>query len=80
MKLLRIAEVKSRLGFRSDASVFQQMADGVLPPSISIGGRAKAWLDTEIDAIIVARVLGKDDDALREIVKSIVEKRAALVA
>jgi len=67
--------VKNRLG-KSTTALYQDMADGLFPRPIRIGLRAVAWLDHEIDAVIAARVAGKSQEQIKELVRRLVADRA----
>ncbi len=68
MDILRITEVKQRRGFRADASVYNEIRDGLFTAGVAISQRAKGWPDYEVDAINAARVAGKSNDELRQLV------------
>jgi prophage regulatory protein len=78
MKLIRLPDVKEKFGFRSDSSVFAGIKDGILPPGIAISAKSKAWPDFEIDEILVARIAGKTDIDIKQIVTTQIEKRKSL--
>ena len=71
----RLPEVKSQLGHRADASVYNAVRSGLLTPGISIGARAKAWPDYEIRALIEARVAGFTHSALKKLVSDLIQAR-----
>lgn len=58
MRLLRLAEVKNRVGY-GRASIYRLIAAGQFPRPHSLGARAVAWLESDIDAWIEARVNGQ---------------------
>ena len=76
--ILRLPEVKRVLGHRADASVYNAIRAGLFTAGVAIGQRARGWPDYEIDAINAARVAGKSDDEIRELVKALHAKRTAL--
>jgi prophage regulatory protein len=78
MQILRMPAVKGRSGHRSDASIYNAIRDGLFPIGVSIGQRAKGWPDYEVDAIITARIAGKSDAEIRELVKLLHTKRTEL--
>lgn len=78
MLILRLPEVKRVLGHRADASVYNAIRAGLFTAGVAIGQRARGWPDYEIDAINAARVAGKSDDEIRELVKALHAKRTAL--
>jgi len=78
MLILRLPTVKGKMGHRADASVYNAIRAGLMTTGVAIGQRAKGWPDYEVDAINAARVAGKSDDEIRELVKSLHAKRAEL--
>jgi prophage regulatory protein len=78
MHILRLPMVKAKAGHRSDASIYNAIRDGLFTTGVAIGQRAKGWPDYEVDAIITARVAGKSDDQIRELVKALHAKRTEL--
>ena len=78
MQVLRMPAVKGRAGHRSDASIYNAIRDGLFTTGVAIGQRAKGWPDYEVDAIIRARIGGKTDAQIRELVKVLHAKRTEL--
>jgi len=78
MIILRLPDVKKIFGHRADASVYNWIRDGLCTNGIAIGQRAKGWPDYEMQAIANARVAGKSDVEIREIVKKLHIDRADL--
>lgn len=64
------------MGWRSDASPYNAIRDGLFTTGVAIGQRAKGWPDYEVKAIAAARIAGKSDDEVRELVKALHAKRA----
>lgn len=54
-RLLRLAEVRSRIPY-SRSTIYQLIAQSKFPKPIGLGGRAVAWLESDIDGWITARV------------------------
>jgi prophage regulatory protein len=75
---LRLPEVKRVLGHRADASVYNAIRVGLFTNGVAIGQRAKGWPDYEVDAINAARVAGKSESEIRELVKILHAKRSEL--
>ncbi len=46
--ILRLPTVKARTGL-SRSTIYLRIAEGRFPTSISLGGRAVGWLESEID-------------------------------
>lgn len=78
MVILRLPEVKRVLGHRADASVYNAIRVGLFTNGVAIGQRAKGWPDNEVDAINAARVAGKSESEIRELVKALHAKRSEL--
>jgi prophage regulatory protein len=75
MLILRLPEVKRVVGHRADASVYNAIRDGLFTKGVAIGQRAKGWPDYEVKAIAAARIAGKTDTEIRELVKVLHAKR-----
>lgn len=54
-KLLRLADVRARVPY-SRSTIYQLIAQGKFPKPVSIGARAVAWIESDIDAWIAARI------------------------
>ena len=54
-KLLRLADVRDRVPY-SRSTIYQLIAQGKFPKPINLGARAVAWLESDIDAWIEARI------------------------
>ena len=80
MQILRMSSVKAKAGHRSDASIYNAIREGLWTNGVAIGKRAKGWPDYEVDAINAARIAGKSDAEIRDLVKVLHAKRKELVA
>jgi prophage regulatory protein len=78
MLILRLPEVKRVLGHRADASVYNAIRAGLFTTGVAIGQRAKGWPDYETQAIAAARVEGKSEEEIRELVKVLHAQRSEL--
>jgi prophage regulatory protein len=47
-RLLRLVEVRTRIPY-SRSTIYQLIAQSKFPKPISLGGRAVAWLESDID-------------------------------
>jgi len=54
-KFLRLAEVRNRVPY-SRSTIYQLVTQGRFPKPINLGARAVAWLESDIDEWIAARV------------------------
>ena len=61
----------------SRAAVYAYVGKGLLPKAVKIGERASAWPETEIAAVNAARIAGKSDEEIRELVSSLERQRRA---
>lgn len=74
IEILRLKRLSERYG-SPRSTTYRNMAKGVWPPPISLGGRAVGWLRREIDAVVAARIAGKSDDDIRALVTRLVAAR-----
>ena len=78
MQLLRLPSVKKETGHRADASIYNAIRDGLFTRGVAIGQRSRAWPLHEVHAINSARIAGKSDAEIRELVNTLHAKRIAL--
>lgn len=77
MSILRMQSVKAETGHASHASVYTAIHDGLFTVPVPIGQRAVGWPDTEVKAINAARIAGKSDDQIRDLVSKLHDARMA---
>lgn len=58
MRFLRLTEVRNRVPF-GRATIYRKISLGEFPRPHSLGSRAVAWLESDIDSWIEARVNGQ---------------------
>ena len=75
IQLLRNPAVRDRVGL-SRSEIHRLVSLGKFPPSIALGDRIRAWDSNEIDAWIQARIAGKADDEIRELITRLVQARS----
>ncbi len=80
MSILRMPAVKAETGHRSHASIYNAIKVGLFPKPVPIGQRSVGWPDTEVYAINAARIAGKTDAEIRELVVDLHAKRIEWVA
>ena len=73
-KLIRFSDLKISFP-KCRSALYEDQKDGLLPPAIHIGERAVAWVEEEIEAVKAARIAGKSDEYIRQLVKSLVAGR-----
>ena len=76
--ILRIPQVTARTGHRSHTSIYEAIRAGLFTTGVAIGQRARGWPEDEVDAINAARVAGRSDEQIRELVKRLHAKRSEL--
>jgi prophage regulatory protein len=77
MSILRMSAVKAETGHASHASVYTAIHEGLFTVPVPIGQRAVGWPDHEVKAINAARIAGKSDDQIRELVAKLHTARMA---
>ncbi len=61
MKLLGYGDLKTQKGITySDTQLWRLVKDGLFPKPIKIGGGRNAWLESEVDGYIKARIADRD--------------------
>ena len=80
MNIWRIETCKAVTGYRSTASIYNYIRDGLWPKAVNIGRRSVGWPSDEIIAINAARVAGQTDDYIRELVKRLHAKRSERIS
>jgi prophage regulatory protein len=80
MAIWRIRTCKAEAGYRSNASIYNLIREGLWTKPVLIGRRSVGWPDDEVRALNAARIAGKNDDEIRELVNRLHSKRAALLA
>lgn len=66
--ILRLPQVLKARG-RSKTSHYSDIENGVFTHGVAIGGRAVGWPEHEVEAINAARIAGKNEDDIRELVR-----------
>lgn len=75
LRLEKIAETSKRCG-DPVATLYWRIKNGDFVPTVKQGERAAAFVSSEVDAIILARIMGATPDVIREIVRALVAKRS----
>lgn len=76
-RLIRVEPARDKTG-DARSTFYAKVKDGLMPPPIRLGGersRSVAWVEREIDAVIAARVAGKSDDEVRDLIRDLVAAR-----
>ncbi len=78
MSIWRLPAVKAEMGHRSDASIYNAIRAGLFTTGVAIGQRSRGWPSDEVQAINGARIAGKTEPEIRELVKRLLAKRSEL--
>lgn len=73
--LLRIQRVLTDKYPLSRSSLYLDISRGTFVPPISLGGRAVAWRENEVDAVIAARTAALSDVEVSDMIKRLVAAR-----
>ncbi len=65
--ILRLPAIKSSTGL-SRSTIYLRIAQGVFPKPVSLGGRAVGWPASEVAALNAARISGKSNSEIRDLV------------
>lgn len=79
MSILRMPAVKAETGHRSHASIYNSIKAGLFTTPVQIGQRSVGWPSQEVAAINAARIAGKSETEIKELVNRLHAKRTELV-
>lgn len=79
MAIWRIETCKAEAGYRSSASIYNLIRAGLWTKPVLIGPRSVGWPDDEVRGLCAARIAGKTDSEIRELVNRLHSKRAELL-
>lgn len=78
MSILRMPAVKAETGHRSHASIYSAIKAGLFTTGVAIGQRSVGWPSEEVQAINAARIAGKSEAEIRELVNRLHARRTGL--
>ena len=78
MSILRMPAVKAETGHRSHASIYNAIRAGLFTKPVQIGQRAVGWPASEVQAINQARIAGRSESEIRELVNTLHASRSLL--
>lgn len=70
----RLPSVKAESGL-SRSTLYLRIAQGLWTKPVSLGGRSVGWPAREINKLNAARIAGKTNDEVRELVKKLEAER-----
>jgi prophage regulatory protein len=74
LTILRCNQVKDRTGL-SRSTIYLRIQEGTFPKPVNLGARAVGWPSPEVSAINAARIAGKSDEEIRDLVTKLVAAR-----
>jgi prophage regulatory protein len=77
MRLLRLPDACAVTGYRRSA-LYEQIKRGLLPRPVSLTAKSVAWPEDELIAVNRARIAGKPDAEIRELVAQLEAQRKAV--
>lgn len=79
LKFIRKPEVAIMTAMPKSTLEFN-VTKGLFVPPINIGARAVAWIESEVQQLMVARARGFTDNQVKALVKKIVADRKSITA
>ena len=75
--ILRLPSVKTSTGL-SRSTIYLRIAQGEFPKPVSLGGRAVGWPASEVAALNAARIAGKSNAEIHDLVVKLEAARKAV--
>jgi prophage regulatory protein len=76
--ILRIPAARAQSGY-SRSTIYLRIAQGLWTKPVRLGQRAVGWPSNEIEALNAARISGKSDPQIRDLVETLHKKRQELM-
>lgn len=80
MAIWRIDTCKAEAGYRSNASIYNLIREGLWTKPVLIGLRSVGWPDEEVRALCAARIAGMSDGDIRDLVAHLHTRRTDTLA
>ena len=77
-KLIKLPDVEALSGLRC-SKIYGSIRAKTFPPPVKLTARSSAWVEDEILTLNAARIAGKSDAEIREIVANLVIARAQIL-
>jgi prophage regulatory protein len=74
LEMLRMKDVTKKTGYPK-GSIYQKIGEGLFTRPVPMGARTAAWPKHEVETILQARIAGANDEAIRKLVKELMNKR-----
>jgi prophage regulatory protein len=79
LQIIRKPEALYMLGI-SKSNFHNKINNGLLPPGITLGPNSTGYFKHELTTVLVAMAINKNQEELKEIVKTLVRQRQQLVS
>lgn len=76
LRMLKLKEVLRRRACGRTLH-YQHIKEGLFTPPVKTSLRSSAWPESEVEAIIRARIAGRSDEEVRKLVQRLSEARVA---
>ncbi len=76
LKIMRIKQIKAQTGL-PNSTLYDHMNKGLFCRPIKLSERCRGWLESEVTAIMGARIAGKSEAEIKELVLSLENQRVA---
>jgi prophage regulatory protein len=76
LRILRIKQIKAQTGL-PNSTIYDHVKKGLFTRPIKLGERISGWLETEVVAIMGARIAGKSEAEIKALVLSLENQRVA---
>lgn len=73
--LYRLPVIESSYG-KKRSTIYREIKSGLFPRPVDIGGGLSAWPASEIQAVIDARIAGKSESEIKQLVEKLHADRA----
>ena len=73
-QFIRPAEMQKHTGC-AHSTTYADVKAGLLPPPVKLGRRSSGWIAREVAAVQQARIAGKTEDEIRELVSQLLTQR-----
>lgn len=77
--ILRRKQATARSGY-SRSTIYLRISQGLWTKPVALGARSVGWPESEVDALIAARIAGKSDAEIRALVVTLEASRSAAAA
>ena len=74
IEIIRLPEVSRTTGL-ARSTIYLRIEQGLLPKPVSLGGKAVGWPATEISQINAARIAGKSNEEIKNLVDDLENQR-----